>query len=67
MNTVCIQCKFYEYSVHTSQVLWIQCAYNVSFMNTVCILQCASKFYEYSFMNTVCIQCKFYEYSVHTM
>ena len=45
MNTVCIQCKFYEYSVHTSQVLWIQCAYNVSFMNTVCI-QC--KFYEYS-------------------
>ena len=45
MNTVCIECKFYEYNVHTSQVLWIQYAYYISFMNTVCI-QC--KFYEYS-------------------
>ena len=52
MNTVCIQCKFYEYSVHTSQVLWIQCAYNVfyeynvSFMNTVCIQMCIQCVYK---------------------
>ena len=63
MNTVCIQCKFYEYSVHTK--------FYVSFMNTVCI-QC--KFYEYNVHTSqvLWIQCaqynvKFYEYSVHTM